>query len=284
VEVPLTLLVGLHLFGVRGLTSASMVLMILAGLALLAYLWQLFDRNIDARGPWLQHLRGIGLTLLLVTGLCAAAWIAFYAVPLAAWEMSASRAGWALHCFTDLGFMPLFFTTIWLVVMPITMPILYAHAWWCGERRLAAVSGRPRALALTAAICVVSGLLVAVNLPQAQRQVASLLPTWPLSPFGPPPPLSYAVSLDDLDGDGDVDAVVGNGPTSNSEWGPGNSDDSETPNSIWLNDGSGHFTNTGQRLVGNHETYWDRTDAGRARTSARGAGRRCHFRQCRLLA
>ncbi len=68
-----------------------------------------------------------------------------------------------------------------------------------------------------------------------------------------PPPRSHVVSLDDVDGDGDLDAVVGNRP--------GNTDYSGEPNAIWLNDGAGHFTDTGQRLIGSHGTKWDVTHA-----------------------
>lgn len=68
-----------------------------------------------------------------------------------------------------------------------------------------------------------------------------------------PPPRSYVVSLSDVDGDGDVDAVVGNRP--------GNTDYSGEPNAIWLNDGAGHFTDSGQRLIGSHRTNWDVTHA-----------------------
>jgi hypothetical protein len=82
--------------------------------------------------------------------------------------------------------------------------------------------------------------------------VASLLPACAIFPFGPPPPRSYSVSLTDVDGDGDADAVVGNGP--------GNTDYAGEPNAIWLNDGAGHFTDSGQRLIG-HGTSWDVTHA-----------------------
>ena len=44
---------------------------------------------------------------------------------------------------------------------------------------------------------------------------------------------SLSVALGDLDGDGDLDAMVGNG---------------SQPNTVWTNDGSGTFTNSGQTL------------------------------------
>jgi hypothetical protein len=59
---------------------------------------------------------------------------------------------------------------------------------------------------------------------------------------------SQAVDLGDVDGDGDLDAFVGNSQ-SNSE--PFSNDE---PNEVWLNDGNGIFSDSGQ-LLGRQRTY-----------------------------
>jgi hypothetical protein len=51
-------------------------------------------------------------------------------------------------------------------------------------------------------------------------------------------PLTLAVAFGDLDGDGDLDALVGNGHTDDTGW----------YNTVWFNDGSGRFTDSGQQL------------------------------------
>ena len=51
------------------------------------------------------------------------------------------------------------------------------------------------------------------------------------------PPYTYAIALGDLDGDGDLDAFFANGKN-----------EEPLPNTVWLNNGKGRFTDSGQRL------------------------------------
>lgn len=59
---------------------------------------------------------------------------------------------------------------------------------------------------------------------------------------------SQAVALGDVDGDGDLDAFVGNSQSN------GQDTSHDEPNELWLNDGNGHFSDSGQ-LFGRQRTY-----------------------------
>ncbi len=48
------------------------------------------------------------------------------------------------------------------------------------------------------------------------------------------PPRTYAMALADLDGDGDLDAFLVNGKN-----------EGQASNTVWLNDGAGHFRDSG---------------------------------------
>ena len=61
-------------------------------------------------------------------------------------------------------------------------------------------------------------------------------------------PKSFAVVLGDVDGDGDLDAFVANGHTDGEDT---------RPNMVWLNDSTGKFTDSGQRLGGWQVTWSD---------------------------
>ncbi|MBU0705439.1 MAG: TIGR02921 family PEP-CTERM protein, partial [Chloroflexi bacterium] len=194
VEGPLMLVLAVRLFVVRDATWAVTLLLSVAGLGMAALLWQLLDRNIDARRSPLALLRLIGLTLLLLTGLYASVWIAFYAVPLAAqgWEIVSQllRDMWRSLADIELRWLPLMllgailalYTGTLFVVMPVAVPLLYVRAWWRGARAFAAGRGRVRAIALVAAtLAACAVLFVQVN-QQPQQRAFALLENPPSTP------------------------------------------------------------------------------------------------------
>ena len=217
VEGPLMLMVGMRFFVVRELTPAVAMLLSIAGLGMATFLWQILDRDINARGPLLAHLRAIGLTLLLLTGLYAGVWMAFYTVPLAAqgwnlivrllpdiWDTLSTiqwHQGWTLIArllqdiwlglstiqwrwvpFFVLGTILAIYTATLLVVMPVAVPLLYIRAWWRGLRAVVADYGRPRAIALTTAVVITCGVLAVLTNRQPQHLAFALLEAPPATP------------------------------------------------------------------------------------------------------
>ncbi len=204
VEGPLMLMIAIRFFVVREMTPAVTILLTVAGLGILTLLWQIIDRRIDERAPTLTHLRVVGLTLLLLTGLYAAVWLAFYALPLSvfAWEFfvemirgipdflrEAGRAfsgqsdfpWWSIPFFV-LGFLLFAYTATLFIAMPIAVPILYSRAWWQGVRAFITRYPWPRAAALSAgAVVVCVALFIPANR-QPQQQAFALLENIPTTP------------------------------------------------------------------------------------------------------
>ncbi len=194
VEGPLMLLVAIRFFVIRDANPAITLLLAIAGLGMMAFLWQILDRSIDARGPLPTHLRLIGLTLLLITGLYVGIWIAFYAVPLAAegvrfiarilgdlpqflrdlWA-GISEAEWRWIPFWILGAILWFFTATLFIGAPIAVPVLCIRAWRDGVRALAARYSRSRAVTFTLAVLVACAVLFVWTNRQPQHQAFALL-------------------------------------------------------------------------------------------------------------
>lgn len=202
VEGPLMLGLALRFFVLRQATPAAWLLFGVAALGIATLLWQLLDKRIDQRGPAPAWLRLAGLALLLVAGLYAGVWLAFYAVPLAGagWNGLAYILGnfpqflrefgralhelftgaWRAIPFALLGITLMIYTATLLVLLPAAIPIIYVREWWRGVqafryRRAWAVLLTLLVLALTA------GLFVAVNR-QPQAAVFALLENPPASP------------------------------------------------------------------------------------------------------
>jgi putative PEP-CTERM system integral membrane protein len=188
VEGPLMLMLAVRFFVVREMTPAMLVLLSAAALGVMTLLWAILDRKIDGRGPFLAHGRIIGLTLLLLVGLYASLWLAFYAAPVAvlAWQpigdllRNVPEPRWML--LWSLGIILGAYSATLLVLMPIAVPILYARAWWRGVRSLGAVHGLLRPLLLTGLVFVLSGLSFMKANQQPQQLAFALLNRPPGSP------------------------------------------------------------------------------------------------------
>lgn len=188
VEGPLMLMLAIRFFVVREMTPAVVLLLSIAGLGMLAFLWQILDQKIDTRGSLLAYLRTIGLTLLLLTGLYASVWIAFYAVPIAVLgreviaDILHTVPEWRWMLLWVLGTILAAYTATLFIAMPIAVPLLYSRAWWRGVCTLVTGYGRPRAIVLTTAVLISCALLLVQTSQQPQHQAFALLETPPATP------------------------------------------------------------------------------------------------------
>jgi putative PEP-CTERM system integral membrane protein len=201
VEGPLMLMIAIRFFVVREMTPAVALLLTVGSLGMATLLWQILDRNINSRGAVLTHLRLVGLILLLITGLYAGIWLAFYAIPFAAfaWDglveivqgipgffrflgkelKNPAEFPWLWIPFWVSGFILLIYTATLFIVMPIVVPILYIRAWWQGIRAFLINYHWPRALGLTAVVLIVCVTLVIQTNRQPQHRAFALLENTP---------------------------------------------------------------------------------------------------------
>jgi putative PEP-CTERM system integral membrane protein len=182
VEGPLMLLLAIRFFAVRELTPPITLILTITALGLATLLWQLLDRRIEQRSPTLAHLRLVGLTLLLLMGLYASLWLAFYVLPIGLeilkelgrllqrpWYFDwRDLAALQWLPFWLLGTVLMAYTATLFVLMPLAVPLLYLRAWWQGARTLSLNDGWSRPALLT--VGVLAAVLLALNLTAQQPQ------------------------------------------------------------------------------------------------------------------
>ncbi|NTU85386.1 MAG: TIGR02921 family PEP-CTERM protein, partial [Chloroflexales bacterium] len=208
VEGPLMLLLAVRFFIVRDATPTMWLLLGVAGVGLLALLWDLLDKGAAGRGLPLRILRAAGLSLLVAVGLYASLWFAFYAVPLASyllrsleytflhpldvlrslWQTLTSNPIWLP--FQLLAMVLWVFTAALLVGVPLALPIIYTRRWLRALRDLAgpqtraegvgdmggpAPAGLALAIAVPAVVLTLAGGAFALSLGQPQHAAFALL-------------------------------------------------------------------------------------------------------------
>lgn len=193
VEGPLMLILAVRFFLVQQATTAVILLLVVAGLGILTYLWQILDRRIDQRGPLLTHLRLAGLTLLLLTGLYASVWLAFYALPIgvegvrnlgnivSSFWRDLSYVEWQMLPLVLLGLPLLLYTATLVVLMPVAVSTMYTRAWWLGFKQVLERHGRFPAVGLVTTVFIVVAALFSQTNRQPQQAAFALLETPPAS-------------------------------------------------------------------------------------------------------
>jgi len=203
VEGPLMLILAIRFFLIRQATPALTFLLITAWLGMAAFLWHTLDPEIERRGRFSGYLRLFGLTLMMLTSLYAAVWIAFYAFPLsgAAYNWLVDTLGnlagsfrslwdnlrslfqesliWVIP--TILGFILVLYTLTLFAIAPLAIPFLSVRAWWRSLHTQALRSGWLKPLALVALTLVVTSGLAYVTNRQPQQRAFKLLEKPPVT-------------------------------------------------------------------------------------------------------
>lgn len=200
VEGPLMLLTAMRLFVVREMTPILAFVFAIAVLGMFAFVWQVLDKKIDERGSPVKHLRVIGLTLFAVVAIYVGVWLAFYAIPIAAfmvrgiWEMLTHlgdllRGLWyalqdfprnlAWIPFSVFGMLTFAFSATLFVLMPIAVPILVVRAWWRAIKNYTTRFGTARVALVTSATAALCAFLFIFLNQQPQLGAFALLEATP---------------------------------------------------------------------------------------------------------
>jgi putative PEP-CTERM system integral membrane protein len=204
VEGPLMLLLAIRFFLIRQATPAFSLTMAVAVLGIITFMWDLLDPKIKRRSRFTRYLHLVGLTLMVLTSLYAALWIAFYALPLAAggfnWLLhtlgdfpgflrglfttirDVISEGWALVPLFLLGFILLLYTATLFALAPIAVPVLSARAWWRNLGVQVANYGRILSAVTVLLTVMLTAVLFLVVNRQPQQEAFELLNTPPTSP------------------------------------------------------------------------------------------------------
>jgi putative PEP-CTERM system integral membrane protein len=203
IEGPLMLMLAVRFFAIRQATTGVTLLVVIVLLGMAGFLWYLLDSQAGKRAPSAEWLRLAGLTLMALVSLYAAAWIAFYALPIAVEVLRAignflanlpdalSDIGRSLRQmmtdsplllpFSILGFILLLYTATLFVLTPIAVPYLSLRAWWRMAQHRAGVSGWLQPAVLTCLVVAVTAGLFVLSNRQPQAQAFALLKTPPAS-------------------------------------------------------------------------------------------------------
>lgn len=188
VEAPLMLIAAVRLFVLRDLPAHAAMLYTAALIGLAALAFEiLFGRKASAPRAVLAA-RVAGLTVLTITGIYVAAWVAFLAAPVAwmyldfvgealegiayafrrgSWS-SLAEAPFGQLFFALLGAPLLIFTASLFIASPVLVPALYVRRWRHAVRSLAARTSRtmPAGIAVAVAVVWIGLFTIAARQPQ----------------------------------------------------------------------------------------------------------------------
>jgi putative PEP-CTERM system integral membrane protein len=202
VEGPLMLMLAIRFFIIRQATPGLAIVMGIAVLGMAAFLWSALDPHPEKRSSLLGWIRLFGLSLMVITSLYAAIWIAFYAIPIIVEALKwvgnvisdlpafaigiretfrglASSLIWLP--FSVLGFILLLYTATLFVLMPLVIPLLSIRFWKKSYQVISSRSGKAIPACLMTAAILGSAVLFVLANRQPQQRVFEMLSQRPAS-------------------------------------------------------------------------------------------------------